>query len=93
LGRGGVDFINIFGEKQMAKSTKSPANCGKVRTLCRKSLKLFLHMATSEKLLFVVHAKKPRVNMLMILMLGEPLTLLVAYLQHFIFFATYQWSQ
>jgi hypothetical protein len=61
----GVNFINIFGKKRMLKSAKLPANCRKNRTLCAENLQSFFwHMSTSEKQLFVIRAKKPRINML-----------------------------
>jgi hypothetical protein len=50
----------------MAKSAKSPTNCRKNRTLCAENFQSFFwYMATSEKQLFAIRAKKPRINMLM----------------------------
>ncbi len=48
----GVNFINIFGEKRIAKSAKSPVNCKKLE-LCEQKLKLFV-----EKQLFCHSRKK-----------------------------------
>ncbi len=49
----GVNFINIFGKKQMAKSAKLPVNCKKIK-LCVQKLEL-----CAKSSFFVIGAKKP----------------------------------
>jgi hypothetical protein len=57
----GVDFINIFGEKRMAKSAKSPAYCRKKIELCaQKIFEAFFGIWQPAKSSFlVIRTKKP----------------------------------
>ncbi len=60
-----VNFINIFGEKRMAKSAKSPVNCKKLE-LCVQKLEL-----CAKNSFFDIRVKKLGINMLMKLTPGS----------------------
>jgi hypothetical protein len=54
----GVNFINIFGEKRIAKSAKLPVNCKKIRTLCAENRTLCAKIKTLCRKQLFCHSRE-----------------------------------